>query len=279
MRRRTWLQLAAVGAAQATALGRATAVAGATRPLVAAHRGGALLWPENSLTAYRNALGLKVDFLETDVHLTADGQLAVIHDPTLDRTTSGTGPVSALSLAELRRVQLKGLDGAPTADVVPTLAELLDLVAASPAGLLLEIKVDAERRRYAGIEEKVLEQVVKVGLLERAPIMGFQPDTIRRVRELEPRAQTVLLVTRARVERERAGAADLVRWTKDAGAAVLGIQHTALVAALVTAARAAGLRVAAWTVNDEADIRRTIDLGADVVISDRPDVAVKLAGR
>jgi glycerophosphoryl diester phosphodiesterase len=251
---------------------------GARRPLVAAHRGGALMWPENSITAYRNALGLKVDFLETDVHLTADGQLAVIHDPTLDRTTTGNGPVSALSLAQLRPLRLKGLDGTPTADGIPTLSELLDLLAGSPAGLLLEIKVDADRRRYPGIEEKVLEQVVKRGLLERAPIMGFQPDTIRRVRELEPRAQTVLLVGKSWIDRQRAGAGDVVRWTTEAGARTLGVQHSALDANLVSAARAAGLRIAAWTVNDEVDIRRAIDLGADVVISDRPDVAIKLAG-
>jgi glycerophosphoryl diester phosphodiesterase len=279
MRRRTWIQLAAGGAAQATALGRVIAAGGATRPLVAAHRGGALLWPENSMTAYRNALGLKVDFLETDVHLTADGQLAVIHDPTLDRTTTTKGPVSALSQAELSRVRLKGLDGAPTADGVPTLAELLDLLAGSRAGLLLEIKVDADRRRYRGIEEKVLEQVVTRGLLERAPIMGFQQDTIRRVRELEPRAETVLLVDKAFVDRQRAAAGDIVRWTTESGARTLGIQHTAIDARLVSVARAAGIRIAAWTVNDEPDIRRAIDVGVDIVISDRPDQALKLVGR
>lgn len=278
MTRRSWLRLARLGVIQAIPLGRGRVVAAAAKPLVAAHRGGSLLWPENSLTAFRNALALNVDFLETDVHLTADGEVVIVHDPTLERTTTGQGPVSAMSKTALAAVRLKALDGAPTADGVPTLASLLDLVAPARAGLLLEIKVDADRRRYPGIEEKVLEPVKARGLLDRIPIMGFQPETIRRVRELEPRAQTVLLVTRAYVERQRAGVKDVVRWTAESGAAILGIQHSALDAKLVAAAHEARIRVAAWTVNEESDIRRAINLGADVVISDRPDLAMKLAG-
>ena len=276
MRRRAWLRLAALGA---LSLGRGRGVAAAAKPLVAAHRGGALLWPENSLSAFRNALALNVDLLETDVHLTADGEVVIVHDPTLERTTTGQGPVSSISKTALASVRLKGLDGAPSSDGVPTLASLLDLVAPARVGLLLEIKVDADRRRYPGIEEKVLEQVKARGLLDRTPIMGFQPDTIRRVRELEPRAQTVLLVTRAYVDRQRAGVKEIVRWTTESGAATLGIQHSALDAKLVAAARDARIRVAAWTVNEESDIQRAINVGADVVISDRPDLAMKLVGR
>jgi glycerophosphoryl diester phosphodiesterase len=276
MRRRAWLRLAALGA---LSLGRGPGVSAATMPLVAAHRGGALLWPENSSTAFRNALALNVDLLETDVHLTSDGEVVIVHDPTLDRTTTGQGPVSSISKTALASVRLKGLDGAPTADGVPTLASLLELMTPWRAGLLLEIKVDADRRRYPGIEEKVLEQVKARGLLDRTPIMGFQPETIRRVRELEPRAQTVLLVTRAYVDRQRAGVKEIVRWTTECGAATLGIQHSALDARLIAAARDAKVRVAAWTVNEESDIQRAINVGADVVISDRPDLAMKLAGR
>ena len=69
---------------------------------LAAHRGGARLWPENSLRAFREALALGVDLLELDVHLSADGEVVVIHDPTLDRTTTGTGPVVDRTAAELR---------------------------------------------------------------------------------------------------------------------------------------------------------------------------------
>src|SRR5213593_1749186 len=89
--------------------------------LLAAHRGGAALWPENSLLAFRNAIALGADFIEFDVHLSKDGQLVVIHDPTLERTTTGAGPVKDRTVAELKAVRLKDRTGAVTGETVPTL--------------------------------------------------------------------------------------------------------------------------------------------------------------
>ena len=102
----------------------AVAVSAAAGPgvQVAAHRGGALLWPENSLLAFRNALALGTDLLELDVHLTADGELVVIHDPTLERTSTGTGAVGGARLADLAGTRLRARDGAVTDEPVPTLA-------------------------------------------------------------------------------------------------------------------------------------------------------------
>jgi glycerophosphoryl diester phosphodiesterase len=249
----------------------------AAQPLIAAHRGGAALWPENSLLAFRNALALGVDFLETDVHLTADGELVILHDPTLDRTTSGTGPVTQRRLADLASVRLRAADGTLTDEPLPTLGQLLDLLAASRARLLLEIKVDASRRPYAGIEEKVLTPIRSRGLAARVLIMAFQPDTLRRVRTLDPAIPTVLLINRSRMERE--GAAVVVQEARDVRASHLAIDHRAIDPVTVAAARAAGLVLGAWTVNTDPDLRRMIDLGVDVLISDRPDLARRLTGR
>jgi glycerophosphoryl diester phosphodiesterase len=247
---------------------------------VAAHRGGAALWPENSLLAFRNAIALGVDLLETDVHLTADGEVVVLHDPTLERTTTGRGAVRDTRLADLAPLRLRAADGSVTGESIPTLAQVLELLGpARSVELLLEIKVDAAGQRYPGIEDKTLALVRGRGLLERTPIMGFQPETVRRVRELDPAARTVLLVTRGRVERERADPAEAVRLAREAGAAWLGINHRLLDAGVAAAARTAGIGVAAWTVNQEADIRRVVDLGVGIVISDRPDLALRLAGR
>ena len=102
------------------------------QPLVAAHRGGAALWPENSLLAFRNALALGVDCLESDVHLTADGELVILHDPTLDRTTTGTGPVAERRLADLTSVRLRARDGTVTDEPLPTLGQLLDVLGSIP---------------------------------------------------------------------------------------------------------------------------------------------------
>ena len=247
----------------------------AAGPLVAAHRGGAALWPENSLLAFRNAIPLGVAFLETDVHLTADGEVVVMHDPTLDRTSTGRGAIRDAKLADLAAVRLRAADGTVTEEHVPTLAQLLDLIKPSQVRLLLEIKVGADRARYPGIEEKVLALVRGRGLMERVIIMAFETPTVERIRALDATVRTALLVSRTRAERN-GPAREAVRWTTDAKATELGIDHRALDAAVVAAARAAGVRVAAWTVNEEADLRRVIGLGVDIVISDRPDLARRL---
>lgn len=261
------LALAALPALGAAAVAR-------PGPRVAAHRGGALLWPENSLLAFRNALALGVDALEADIHLTADGEVVVIHDPTLDRTTTGRGAVAAAALANLRDLRLRDGAGRPTEEPVPALGALLDLLAPSRADLLLEIKVGADGSRYPGIEEKVLALVRARGLAPRVVLMAFEQATVRRVRELDPDIRTAFLVGRAWVGR---AAAEAVALAVEAGATAIGYHHRLVDAAAVAAARKAGLAVAAWTVNDEADIRRVVALGVDVVISDRPDLALRVA--
>ncbi|HSE92599.1 MAG TPA: glycerophosphodiester phosphodiesterase family protein [Methylomirabilota bacterium] len=249
------------------------------RPLLAAHRGGGLLWPENSLLAYRNALGLDVDYLETDVHLTADGEVVVIHDPTLERTSTGIGALRERTLADLGPVRLKTRDGGVTDERVPTLAQLLDLVAPSRAGLLLEIKVDERKQRHPGIEEKVLALVRSRRMEGRTLVMAFERETLRHVRELDPAIRTVLLIGRGEVQRERVWPAESVKWAAGLGATAIGYNHRLIDADVVAAAGKAGLMLAAWTVNEEADVRRMLDLGVDVVISDRPDLVRRLVDR
>jgi glycerophosphoryl diester phosphodiesterase len=247
--------------------------------LVAAHRGGAALWPENSLLAFRQALALGVDALEFDLHMTADGEVVVLHDPTLDRTSTAKGPVRELSLADLAPVRLKAHDGTITDERVSTFAQVLDLAASTSVELVPEIKIDVTGQRYDGIEEKVLALLRSRGLLARATVQAFQRETIRRLRELEPKARTMFLVTRGDVERERTRPAEAVRRARELGATDLGMNHRLIDADVVSAARVAGIRLAAWTVNEEADIRRMLDLGVDMVMSDRPDLVKRLRER
>ena len=270
MRRRTLLR-AAVAAALVP-----RGAAAARRPAVAAHRGGALLWPENSLLAYREALALGVDFLETDVHLTGDGIVVVLHDATLDRTTTGTGPVRERTLADLASLRLRAAAGRPTGEVVPTLAQLLDLVGPSRAGVLLEMKAGPGRQRYAGIEERALGLVRDRGLLDRTVVMAFEPETVLRVRELEPTVPTAALIARGHERRDRLTAEEALDRTRAVRATHAGINFRLLDGPLVAAVQRAGMAVGAWTVNEEADIRDVLALGVDVVITDRPDLALKL---
>src|SRR5262249_2693317 len=189
------------------------------------------------------------------------------------------GRVRDLKLTELAGARLKARDGTVTDEPIPTFARVLELASKGSADLLPEIKVDANRQRYDGIEEKVLALVRARRLSARTTIRAFPPETIRRLRELSPAVRTMLLVARGAVERDRARPAEAVRRARDLGATDLGMNHRLIDADVMAAARADGIRVSAWTVNDEADIRRMIDLGVGMVMSDRPDPAKRFTGR
>src|SRR5262249_48965461 len=161
------------------------------------------------------------------------------------------------------------------AEHVPTFDEVLAAVSAStaPVGLLVEVKGPAVGVRYEGLEELVLAALARAGLQGRASVMAFHPEGIARVRELAPRARTTVFVSRGAVERAGARAEQSVDWAVAAGVTDLGVEYALVDERLVAAAHAAGLALGVWTVNDAADIRRMLDLGVDIVTSDRPDLA------
>jgi glycerophosphoryl diester phosphodiesterase len=243
----------------------------ARRPAIAAHRGGALLWPENSLPAFRGALALGVDLIELDVHLTRDNEVVVLHDPTLERTTTGQGAVGAHAWPELAGVALRGAADAR----LPRLAEVLDLLRPGRAGLLLEIKTGPDRARYPGIEERSLALVAAAGLLERTTFMAFEWQTLERLRALSPAVRLTGLLSRAGAER-LGGAGPAAARLRALGAQDLGIERTLLAPEAVQAARQAGLTIGVWTVNDPDELRRALDSGVDYVTTDRPDLALRL---
>jgi len=242
-----------------------TAAAGAARPQVAAHRGGALLWPENCLAAFRGALALGVDLLELDVHLTRDGEVVVIHDPTLDRTTTGRGAVRDHTAAEL------------TAIGVPRLREVLELLGGSRAGLLLEVKVGLQGARYPGIEEKVLGLLGETGLSGGTTVMAFEWDTLERLRALSPTLRLTGLLSQRGAER-LGGVRVAAERLQALGANDLGIERTLLAPDAIAAARASGLTIGVWTVNEPEELRAVLASGVDYVTTDRPDLALELRG-
>jgi len=248
-------------------------------PLIAAHRGGAKLWPENSLTAFRGALALGVDALEFDVHQTADGEAVVIHDATLERTTTGRGALREATRASLATVRLRGLDDKPTDERVPTLAQVLDLAAPSRVEVWPEIKSDVSGGPYEGLEARVVDALAARGLSRRAVVQSYVPATLTRVRTRAPSVRTMLLMSRTRLGAEGISALDAVRRAAGLGATDIGLDHRLVDARVVAAARAARLRLSVWTVNTEADLLRARELGVDLVMTDRPDVARRLFGR
>jgi glycerophosphoryl diester phosphodiesterase len=248
-------------------------------PLVAAHRGGALLWPENSLLAFRNALVLGVDYLELDVHLSRDDQVMVLHDPTLDRTTTATGPVAARSAAELSAIRLKDRGGSVTAESVPTLDQVAELAARAGRQLLVEIKVDPDGQRYPRIEERVLEVLDRHRMVGASIVMAFEPTTWLRVRELHPSIRTGALLSARVLQTSGWTLAVAIDTAAKAGVAFIGLHHDLVTEPAVTQARMSSIVLGAWTVNQPEAIRRVIDRGIGVVISDRPDLVKSLLER
>jgi glycerophosphoryl diester phosphodiesterase len=259
-------------------VGTVTAAApGMIAPLFAAHRGGALLWAENSLLAFRNALALGSDFLELDVHLTRDGEVVVIHDATLDRTTTGTGAVRERTLAELGALRLRDRGGAALEERIPTLDEVVALAAAGKRQILLEIKTDERRERYPGIEEKVFAVLDRHRYTPFTVVMAFEGATWRRVRQLRPDARVAALYS-ARMLPAAAVVPELAA-LRQAGVTFVGLDQALVTAEVAKQARLAGLTLGVWTVNQREAIARFIEQGVAVVITDRPDLARELLGR
>jgi glycerophosphoryl diester phosphodiesterase len=259
-------------------LGAVSATAADTiAPLFAAHRGGAALWPENSLLAFRNALALGADYLEMDVHLSRDGEVMVMHDPTLDRTSTGSGPVRERTAAELGALRLKDRSGAVTEEPVPTLERVVALAAAAKRQMLVEIKTDEQRRRYPGIEEKVLAILDRHRFAPSAIVMSFEGDTWRRVRQLRPDVRAGALYSPrmlpvASIEAELGA-------LRQAGVAFVGLDQRMVTADVARQARLAGLSLGVWTVNERDAIERFIAEGVGLVITDRPDLAKAALGQ
>ncbi len=235
------------------------------RPLVIAHRGASARAPENTLVAYREAMALGALIAETDVHLSADGEVIVIHDRTVDRTTGGTGAVAEMTLAQIRELEAGSWKGPQFAgEPVPTLGELLDL-AKGKLTLCVEVKAGQ------GIEERIVELLRERDQLDQVLVFSFDAAAVSRFEELEPRIPTVFLARAPRGGLPYGSAA--VDAAEAAGADVLGMDHRRVEPLVVREAHARGFPVFVWTVNQPEAIRAAVEVGVDAVISDVPDVA------
>jgi glycerophosphoryl diester phosphodiesterase len=266
----------------APAAAATTPAIAASKTLVVAHRGGAALAPENTLAAFENALKIGVDMVETDVHLSKDGELVIMHDFTVSRTTDGTGEIRDLTLAEIKKLNAaaKFTGGTFPAQPVPTLGELLDLVKGK-AGIQIEIKVGAGNARYPGIENKVVEAINARGMTDDVIIISFDFPTLKEIKTIDPRLKTGALVNAgwmssrllASPERILADAMD------PTGADYFMPPASTVFDELVKAVHARGLKIGTWTVNVPQDMKRLAGWGVDAITSDKPDELKRVLGR
>jgi glycerophosphoryl diester phosphodiesterase len=239
------------------------------RVAIIGHRGARELWPENSLTGFRRTLALGIEGVEFDIHPSRDGALVVIHDPTLERTTEGTGRVVERTAAELAAIRLRGSD-----EGIPTLDAVLDLFADSDLELHIEIKTDADGRRYRGLERQLLDVIAARTLEDRAILTSFGPRALEVVREIAPRQRVLASVNRRSAEALGGLAAALDRLTAIDGCLV-AVEKELLAERLdFCLDRVGGDRLGAWVANEPADLAVWLSQPIRQVTTDRPDLAL-----
>jgi glycerophosphoryl diester phosphodiesterase len=242
------------------------------RTLIAAHRGGLFLWPENSALAFRESAKLAVEQAECDVHLTADGEVVVMHDATLDRTTDAKGPVAAMTASALRGVRVRGTGGEPP----PMLADYLGILAATPVAPRIEIKTDGARQRYPGVVAKTLAALDASGQRARSWIIGFNADDMAEAQAAGGLAGVAWLVEIPTLR--DIGLDGVIAVARGLGVAEIGMTIGLLDAPMIARFRAAGLGVGTWGANHAETIRRALDLRVDIFATDDPPLAIALRG-
>lgn len=236
------------------------------KSLIFGHRGACGYAPENTLEAFRLALQQGADGYELDVHMTKDGELVVIHDETVDRTTDGTGLIRDLTLKQIKALDASCGKEAYRGAKVPTLREALELVQGTRYIVNVEIKTD--EWFYPELEEKILALVKELGLEEQVIYSSFNHFTLQKIRALKPDAKTGMLFGDI-----------MVRPWEYAKPLQVDFLHpmkmNIWVENFAEETYKAGCGINMWTINDEETMLRCLDCGAGI-ITNYPDVAVRL---
>ncbi|MFW6126859.1 MAG: glycerophosphodiester phosphodiesterase [Thermodesulfobacteriota bacterium] len=217
------------------------------------HRGAAAYEPENTIRSIRTALAMGVTAVEVDVQLTKDGELAVIHDSTVDRTTNGKGAVRDFTLAELQRLD------AGKGEAIPSLAEVVEEVA-DRAHLIIEVKEPETA-------PALLQFFQTRDIFGRTHVISFWHPVVKALKEKEPRLHTGILLVGC--------PADPVGLARAARAEALVLQYAYVTPDLVDAAHAAGVQVYIWNIDDVETLKPYLAMNLDGIGSNRPDVLVE----
>ncbi len=235
-----------------------------------AHRGFSGKYPENTMLAFKKAVEAGCDGIELDVHLSKDGELVVIHDELVDRTTDGCGLVSDYTLAELKALDASaGYKGVYGKNEIPTLKEYFEFI--KDTSIVTNIELKTGVNPYPGIEAKTLAMIDAYGLRDRIIISSFNHYSVLRMKEMAPDMQYGFL--------EESWIIDMAEYGAGHGVQCLHPIFNAVDEAYVKAARDKGLAINTWTVNTEEDIRRMAELGVDGIIGNYPDLIGKVLHR
>jgi glycerophosphoryl diester phosphodiesterase len=220
--------------------------------MIMGHRGAAALEPENTLLSIELAMEIGVDAVEIDVHLSKDKEIVVIHDPTVDRTTNGTGPVSSYALKEIKKLD------AGKGERIPTLDEVVDLIG-NKVRLVIELKEE-------GTETKVVELIKRNNLYDNVYVISFWHSLVKAVKKMDSRIKTGVLLVGCPV--------DACIATR-ASANALVMKYTFVNRKFVEIAHKEGLKVFIWNIDDQQLLKLYADMCVDGIGSNDPRVLVE----
>ncbi len=251
------------------------------KPRIIAHRGASGTAPENTVVAFEKAIEAGADILEMDVHATRDGHIVVMHDPALGRTTNGSGPISALTLKQVKKLDA-GYKFTPDEGetfpfrgmkvTVPTLREVVKKFPGVP--LNIEVKENETENEHA-----VVKLLKKLGHAEITLLAAEQDVMMGRLRPAAPGFPTNFCGSEALEFFQRANQGDWDDYMPPGNALQIpeeygGIQL--LTPELIEAAHSHGVEVHIWTINEEDDMRRILEMGVDGIMTDHPERLAKI---
>ncbi len=231
---------------------------------VISHRGYSGKYPENTMLAFRRAAEAGCDEIELDVQITKDGEVVVIHDETLDRTTSGSGLVRDFTFEEIRKFNAAKLfyDGL-VFEPVPSFDEYCRW--AAECGMSTNIEIKTGIYYYREIEEKTAEIIKKYGLEEKVMFSCFNHVSLLKMKKIFPQAKCGILV-------DETGIGNAAYYCKSSGFAYYHPDVRGLSDETIEECRKEGIGINAWTINDMGDLERLYEKGCAGVITNYPEV-------
>jgi glycerophosphoryl diester phosphodiesterase len=249
---------------------------------IVGHRGARSLWPENSLSGFRRLLALDVDSVEFDVHETRDRQFVVIHDPTLDRTTEGSGAIRDLDAAVVLNTPLRRGQGSESTgddderECVPSLDAVLDVLRESALELHVEIKTNAVGEVDPAAIARLVEIVHRHGLERRAILTCFVPEVLDQVLSLWPDGRVLASLDLRSAEMMGGIERALARYAAMPNC-IVAVQKTLLAASGSRCFDVLGRdRLGAWVLNEPDELAHWMAMPLRQITSDRPDLALRV---
>lgn len=231
-----------------------------------AHRGASGYAPENTIAAYDKAVEMKADYIEIDVQRSKDGELVLIHDTTVDRTTDGTGKVGELTFQQLRALDAGNWKGDSFhGEKIPTFAEILNRYHGK-IGILIELKAP---ELYPGIEESIAQELKTRNLdkpqNEKIIIQSFNFESVKKMNNLLPKVPMGVLTS------FKAHTSEQALQDFSAYADYFNPSYSLVTKDLVDQVHNLGMKISSWTVRSHESADFLLDMGVDAIITDYPD--------